>query len=100
MAIHAVEFGSRPRFAVELSITMVVLFEMAIHAVHSLLQMNVCQMDRFPKFIRVVSGDDFIFGVEQISLSVALVNRAENPAVTVKVGKLALFELLVKLLAA
>ena len=69
---------------------MIVLLEMAIHAMHSFLQMDVRQMHCFAEFLRVIGRHDFIFRVEQIPFSIAFVNRAKNPAVAVEIGELAL----------
>ena len=93
MAIHAIEFDRGSRLGVELSISVGVLLEVAVHAVHALFFMNVRKMNCFLEFIRGAGLDDFVFGVEQISLAVSFVDRSEDPAMAVKIGELRLFQL-------
>src|SRR5271157_4137127 len=100
VAIGAIELDGRARLAIQLAVAVAVLLEMAIDALHALLGVNVLQMDGLPEFIRIVGGNDFAVGIEQIALTVTLVDGAENPAVAVKVGELRLLELLIEFRAA
>ena len=78
------------RLGVELSIAVGILLEVAVHAVHAFFEVNVREVHGLFEFIGIFGVDDFIFGIKQIALAVAFVNRAENPAVAVKIGELGL----------
>ena len=93
VAIGAVEFDRGARLGVQLSIAVNVLLEVAVHALHSFLEVDVLQVNSLVEFVRVVGGNDFAISVEQIALSIALVNSAEDPAVAMEIGELTLLQL-------
>src|SRR5207247_6687492 len=45
VAVDAVDLDGGPRLAVELAVAVAVLLEMAIHAVHAFLEMDVLEVD-------------------------------------------------------
>ena len=97
VAVDAIDLHGVPRLAVQLAVAVVVLLEMAIHALHAALEMDVLQVHRLPEFLRVVVRHDLVVRVEQRALAIALVDRAEDPAVAVEIGKLRVLELRVEL---
>ena len=56
VAVDAVDLDRRPRLAVELAVAVVVLLEVAVHAVHPLLEVDVLQVDGLLELLRVVGG--------------------------------------------
>ena len=96
VAIDAIQFDGRARLAVELSIAVIVLLEMAIDALHSFFEMDVLQVNGFVEFLWIVGSDDLIVCVEQIALAVPLEHGAEHPAVAVKIGELRFVQLRVE----
>ena len=82
--------------AVELSVSVLVLREMAIDAVHPFLEMNVAQVDRFLESIRIIEADAIPLRIEQIAFAIAFVDRAKEPAVTVEVRELRMFQFLIE----
>src|SRR5437660_3119683 len=88
MAIDAVNFHGGARLAIKFSITVIVLTEVAIDAVHSFFQVNVRQMNRFAESIWIVKVDFLAVLVKPVAFAVVGVNTAVNPAVSVKIGEL------------
>ncbi len=93
VAIHAVDLDRRPRLGVQAAVAVVVLLEVAVHAVHPLLEVDVLQVDGFLELLRVVVLDDAALRIEQVALAVALEHGAEDPSVAVEVGELGGLEL-------
>src|SRR5258707_5707402 len=58
--------------------------------------MNVVEMDSLLESIRIVRSDNRVLRVQQVPLSISLEHLAKNPAMTMKVGKLSLLELIVE----
>ena len=94
MAVHAIDLDGIARLSIELAVAMAVLFEMAINAVHALLEMNVFEMDSLVEFLRIVERHRLVFAIQQRALAVVLEHRAENPAMAVEVGKLCVVDCL------
>ncbi len=92
MAIDAVELDRGARLAVQFSAAVAVLLEVAVHALHALLQMNVREVRGFLEFFRIIRGNRCSLFVEQVPLAVARKHGAEKPAVAVKIGKLCVFQ--------
>src|SRR5688572_19973443 len=88
MTILAGNLNRRPRFIVEITIAVGVLAEMAIHAMHSLFQVNVVQMDALLKLVRIIKRDNVALCVQKVTFSITLEDFAKHPAVAMKVGKL------------
>src|SRR5690242_5358401 len=100
VTINAVNFYRRTWLAVDFSVAMIVLLEMAIVALHPLFQMNVCEVYCFSKAIGIVECDWLTVLVEPVSLAIVVEHRAENPAVSVEIGELRSLQLLVEICAA
>ena len=88
MTIDAIDFDGGARFAVNLSIAMIILIEMAIGTLHSFFEVNVGEMDSLAEAIGIVEGNDFVVGVEPVPFSVVFVDAAKDPAVAMEVGEL------------
>ena len=97
MAIDAIDRRRVARLAVELAVSVHVLFEMAISALHSVCEMDVFQVDRFRELVRIVVRDFVIGKIEQVAFAIVLEDRAENPAVPVVIGELRMFEFRIQL---
>ena len=126
MAIGARDLDGHARLAVELAVAVVVLLEVAVHALHAALEMNVLQVHRLAAALvprrarrrrRALGGrrasrcspplrpapplDASFTGapvrVDQVALAIALEHRAEQPAVPVEIRKLRLLERAVEL---
>ena len=69
------------------------MIEVAIAALHSLREMHVFQMHRFREFAPIVPIDLVVVEIEQVAFAIVLENRAEDPAVSVIIGKLGVLEL-------
>jgi len=72
MTVNARHFDCSSRFVVKISVTVRVLPEMAIDTLHASLSMNVVEVYRFAEPSGIVSRNDFVFGVAQISFAIAL----------------------------
>src|SRR6266849_3439096 len=88
VAIDAVDLNCVSRLSIQLSIPVTILGEMTVNAMHSLFQVNVLQMHCPPEFVRIIGRNYIVLLIEQIALAVLLVNRPENPAMTMEVRKL------------
>ena len=55
MTIYAINFNRRAGFVIKIAVAMRVLTEVTVDAVHSLFQVNVVEMNRFPKLVRIIS---------------------------------------------
>ena len=93
VAIDAIDFDGGARFAVDFSVAVIVLGEMAIGALHAFFEMDVGEMDSFLETPRVVEGDGLAVFVEPVPFAVVVVDGAEDPAVAVEIGELRGFEL-------
>src|SRR5262245_971726 len=100
VAIGAIDFDGSARFAINPSVAMIVLCEVAIVALHAFFEVNVGQVDRFGEAAGVVEINFRAVLVEPVAFAVMRVNAAIDPAVAVKVGKLRGLELLVEFRAA
>ena len=100
VAIDAIDFDGGARFAVNFSVAVIVLAEMAIGALHSLFQMNVGQVNGFAETIGIVETDLLAVFVEPVAFAIMRVDAAIDPAMAVKIGKLRGLELLVEFRAA
>src|SRR5262249_26376130 len=85
------------RFAVKISIPMHVIEEMTVAALHSLGQMNVFEMDRLLKLMRIIIRDRMIIEIQERSLAIVLKDGAKDPAVTVIIGKLSMLKFRIEL---
>src|SRR5437879_2003120 len=90
MAVDAIDLDSRARFTVELAITVAILLEVAIHAVHPFFEMNVAKMDGFLEAIRIFEANRLVFRIEPRPLAIVLVDGAIHPPMTVEVRELRL----------
>ena len=92
VAVLAADLQGVAVLAVEQPVAVGVLGEVAVRAVHPLLEVDVLEMDRLPEAVGIVEGDDPVPGVEEVALAVLLVDGAEDPAVAVVVGELGVLE--------
>ena len=97
VAVLAADLQGVAVLAVDQPVAVGVLGEVAIRAVHPLLQMDVLQVDRLLEPVGIVEGDDAVLGIQEIPLAVLLVDGAEDPAVAVVVGELGVLESRVEL---
>ena len=96
VTIHAVDLDRVPGLSIQFSIAVTVLLKVAIDAMHSLFQMNIFQVHSLREFVRIIERNLLIFRIEKIALAIMLEDRAKNPSVTMKVGKLCILEALIK----
>src|SRR4029450_5516734 len=108
VTVHAFDLDGVAYFAVELPVAVHVLLEVAVDAVHALLEMDVLQVDGHARLAEARALDrrgrvlgsrvahDVVAGVEQPALAVVLEDGAEHPAVAVEVGELGERELVVQ----
>ena len=93
VAVRAFDLDRRRDLAVEVPVAVRVLAEMAVDAVHADVEVYRREVHRSLRVrriepLRILVGDDIAVLVEQVALAVALVDRAEIPAVAVVVGEL------------
>src|ERR1700675_3515562 len=73
--------GSRgPRLPVDFSVTVIVLREVAIVALHALFKMNVRKMNRFAEALGIIKRDLLAVLVQPVPLSIVVEHRPEHPA--------------------
>src|SRR5216683_1778410 len=94
VAIDAVDFDGGARLAVDFPVSVIVLREMAVAALHSFFEMDVGQVHGFAETVGIVERDLLAFLVEPIPFAVVVKNRAEDPAMTVEISELRGFQLL------
>jgi hypothetical protein len=97
VAINTIDRRRVARLAVEHPVAMHILLEVAVRALHPFRQMHVFQVDRLGELLRVVVGDFVVAQIKQVAFAIVLEDRAENPAVSVVVGKLGVLELRIQL---
>ena len=88
MAIDAVDFDRRAGLAVNFPVAVIVLREMAIIALHSLLEMDVGQVHGFAEAVGIIEGDLLTVLVEPVPFTIVIENGSEDPTVAVKIGEL------------
>ena len=88
VAVDTVHLDGVANFAVEIAVTVVVLLEMAIDAVHSFFQVNVLQVNGLGQLVRIIRRDFIVICIEKISVAIFLEDSAEEPAVALKLRKL------------
>src|ERR1700676_1625714 len=88
MAIHAINFHGGSRLPINLSGAVTVLREMAIHALHSLFEVDVRQVHGLLKLLRIFKCNGLPFLIQPVALAVVIVNAAEHPTMPVKIRKL------------
>ena len=71
--------------------------EMAVHALHPVLEMDVFQVDGLLPLVRVVRSNLVVVEVEHVAVPVLLEDGLEHPAVAVVIGELRVLELGVQL---
>src|SRR5713101_981767 len=96
MAIHAVYLDGVACLAVEFAVAVAVLLEVAVHAMHPLFKVDVLEVYRLLELLRIVEGNNLVVRVEQVALAVVLEDSAEDPSVTMEVGKLRVLKLLIE----
>ena len=88
MTILALDFDGARNLAVNMTVAMIVLREVAIDAEHALVDVDGGQMHSLLEFVRIVVGDEIAIGVEEIVSQIAFFHCPEIPAMTVVVGEL------------
>src|SRR3989475_6447010 len=96
VAIDAVDFDGGAGLAVNFSVAVIVLSEMAIVALHPLFQMNVSEVYGFAETVGIVEGNLLAVLIEPVSFAVVIENSAEDPAMAVEISKLRSLQLLVE----
>src|SRR6266481_10119620 len=96
VAVHAIDFDSGTRLAVDFSIAVIVLGKVTVIALHSFFQVNVGQVNCFPETVGIVKSNLLAVLVEPIPFAIVTENGAENPAVSVEISKLGGLQLLVE----
>src|SRR5258708_34367444 len=100
VAIDAVNFHGGAGLAINFSVAVIILAEVAIAALHSLFQVNVRETHGFAEFFWIVERNLLVVFVEPIAFTVVRIHAAVDPAVSVKIGKLRGLKLLVEFRAA
>ncbi len=88
MAVDAIDLDRRGHLAVDVAVAVVVLREVAIHALHALFHVDGGQVHGLLEFLRIVVADGGAVLVEQGAVPVALEDGPEIPAVAVVIGEL------------
>src|SRR5438876_11283200 len=88
MTIYAGNLNRGTRLVVKNSITMCVLPEMAVNAVHSFFEMNVVEVHRLLEAVGIVRRNNVIVGIKQVAFTVAFEDLAKQPPVPVKIREL------------
>ncbi len=83
-------------FAIDVAVAVVVLREVAVHAVHALFHVDRGKVHGLAELLRVVVAHLVARGIEQLAVPVALVDGAKIPAVTVIVRELRVMQLRVE----
>src|SRR5882757_6603174 len=96
MTVNAVNLDSIARFAVKFAVAVAVLFEVAVHAMHTFFKVDIFQMNSLLQFLGIVEGNNLVISVLQIAFAVVLEDGAEDPAVTMEIGKLRVLKVLVE----
>src|SRR5260221_9596724 len=96
VAIDAVNFHGGAGLAINFSVAVIVLAEVAIAALHSLFQVDVREMNGFAEFFWIVERNLLVVFVEPIAFTVVRIHAAIDPAVSVKIGELGGLKLLVE----
>ena len=92
MAVHTADLYGVARLAVELAVAVDVLRVVAVDALHPLFKVDVFEMHRLAERIAGV-GQQVAVLIEQVTMAVALVDRAEDPAVGVEVSELRVLQI-------
>ena len=100
VAIDAIEFDGRARLAVEFSIAVIVLLELAIDALHSFFRDGCSSTNGFVELLGIAWRNNFVVRVEEIAFAIALEDGAKDPAMAVKIRELRFVELFIELGAA
>ena len=93
VAIDTADLDRGARLVVENARAVAVLLEMTIGAVHAFFEVDILQMHCLVEFSGIVRCNDLAIGVEQIALTVFLINVLKDPSVAVRIGKLHVFQL-------
>src|SRR6266851_96418 len=96
VAIDAIDFDGGAGFAVNFPVTVIVLREMAIVALHPFSQMDVGEVYGFAESIWIVEGNLLAVPIEPVSFAVVIENSAKYPAVAMEISELRRFQLLVE----
>ena len=82
VAIDVIDLHRSARFAINFSVAVIVLGEMAIVALHTSFEVDVREMDGFAETLWIVEGDLPAIFVEPVALAVVIEDSAEDPAVS------------------
>jgi hypothetical protein len=96
MTVNAGNLNGVAHLTVELSVAVHVLLKVAIDALHPAFEVHVLEVDRLGPLLRVCGIDTLTFACDEISLSILLKDRTEDPSVPVEVSELIVFECLIK----
>src|SRR5437899_2708779 len=96
VAIDAVDFNGGAGLAVNFSVAVIVLGEMAVVALHPFFEMDVGEVHGFAETVGIVEGNLLAVLIEPVSFAVVIENSAEDPAMAVEISKLRGLQLLVE----
>src|SRR6267143_4310448 len=99
VTIDAINFDGCSRLPVDFPVTVIVLREVAIIALHALFKMDVRKMNGLAEAIGIIKCDLLAVLVQPVPFSIVVENSPENPAVPMKICELCGLQLLVEFLA-
>src|SRR5258708_4189678 len=100
VAVHAVDLNRVARLAVNVAISVIVLLAVAVRALHTLVYVNVPELNAFSELVLIVRRHHAILGIQHVALAVMLINRAKHPAVPMEIRELRVLQILVELFSA
>ena len=93
MTIDARDGRSIARLAIKHPVAMNIDIEMAIRALHPVGEMHIFQVHGFAELLQIVVVDLVFVDIEQIPFAIVFEDGPENPAMTVIISKLSVFQL-------
>src|SRR6266404_832730 len=100
VAIDAINFYRGTRLPVDFPVTVIVLREVTIVALHALFQMDVRKMNGLAEALGIIKCDLPAVLVQPVPFSIVVENGPKNPAMPMKIRELRGLQLLVELTAA
>src|SRR3989475_2828314 len=96
VAIDAVDFNGGAGLAVNFSVAVIVLREMAVVALHPFFEMDVSEVYGFAETVWVIKCNLLPVFVEPVSFAIVMEDRSEDPAMAMEISKLRSLQLLVE----
>ena len=92
MAIDAIDGRGIARLAVKHAVSVDILFEMAVRALHPVREMDILQVNGLRELLRIAVRDFVVVEIEKIAFAIVLEDGAENPAMAVVIGELSVLQ--------